>query len=144
MCGAETSNTNDGFVVKLTCSNFDIVRSFLDRINLGLKYKVDSNVMVNALLASGSFDLETAAIDIARSFTAPLDPVSHSSSFRINLSSNNLDLCRSVQKDLRPFFHYKPDINMVVNSFLASGSFDDKKILEHITHSFVDILRSKL
>lgn len=128
------STVEDEFLIKLVPDTTDFCKSLLNQVIDSFFYKPDLHSFVNAALITGSFSLPAVAQNIRASFINLIN--SSSKPFFASLDCQALNICKSHQKSLRPLFRYKPDIHMVANALLVTGSYDLNLLTSHIRDAF--------
>jgi hypothetical protein len=128
------SRVEDEFLIKLVPDTTEFCKSLLNQIVDSFFYKPDLHSFINAALITGSFSLPAVAQNIRASFVNQIN--SSSKPFFASLDSQALNICKSHQRSLRPMFRYKPDIHMVANALLITGSYDHNLLTSHIREAF--------
>lgn len=125
---------NHEFLIKLVPDTTDHCKDLLNEVIDSFFYKPDLHSIINAALITGSFSAPNVAENIRASFVTQIN--NSSKPFLACLSSQALNICKSFQKSLRPMFRYKPDVHMVANALLVTGSFDYNILTSHIREAF--------
>ena len=125
---------DDEFLVKLVPATLDHCKLLLNQIINSFFYKPDLHSIINSALITGSFSPSAVADNIRASFLTQIN--SSSKPFLACLDSQSLNICKFHQKSLRPLFRYKPDIHMIANALLVTGSYDLQKLTSHIREAF--------
>lgn len=129
-----SSSIENEFLIKLVPDTTEFCKSLLNQIVDSFFYKPDLHSLINAALITGSFSLPAVAQNIRASFVNQIN--SSSKPFLASLDSQALNICKSHQRSLRPMFRYKPDIHMVANALLVTGSYDHNLLTSHIREAF--------
>lgn len=125
---------NDDFLIKLVPDTANHCKDLLNDVLDSFFYKPDIHSIINAALITGSFSTPDVAENIRASFVTQIN--NSSKPFLACLSSQALNVCKDFQKSLRPMFRYKPDIHMVANALLVTGSYDYDLLTSHIREAF--------
>lgn len=134
MSNDTSSRVDNEFLIKLVPETTDFCKLLLNQIVDSFFYKPDLHSLINSALITGSFSLPALAQNIRASFINQIN--SSSKPFFASLACHSLNICKSHQKSLRPMFRYKPDIHMVANALLVTGSYDHSLLTSHIREAF--------
>lgn len=121
------------FRVRLTGKSLHRCKAALEQVKGSFTYEPDAHMILNAMILTGRFSESDLVNHFRQVFGTPAEK---SETFRARLTDETLAACRNMQRTLRRFFRYKPDVHMVVNAMISTGKFTARELTSHLTAAF--------